>query len=131
MNEWQSQRDSIQARLPQRLMMIDIGGGTLDVSLLELRREGEGLVADIQGRSRYNELAGDDFDLQIAGLLLARYEAERPRVEDAQRDARRTLFYEMLLRAEEAKKQLFPGSRWQIPLGVWPHPRAGHLELHA
>jgi hypothetical protein len=117
---------------PQHLMMIDIGGGTLDVSLLELRHEDGVLVADIQGRSRYNELAGDDFDLQIAGLLLARYEhhhvarslsqagpgktsndsAHRTRsghpysVRDERREVRRNLYYELLLRAEEVKMRL-------------------------
>jgi len=106
-NQLQSEREISLNPRTQRLMLIDIGGGTLDVSYIQLSREGDELVADIQGRSRYNELAGDDFDLNIAGLLLSRYEDEFPRiVDDATRDARRILFYEMLLRAEEVKKRL-------------------------
>ena len=55
-------------------MVVDIGGGTLDVSLLKMRADKQRLLFDVVGRSRFNELAGDDFDLSIAGLLLHRWE---------------------------------------------------------
>lgn len=54
--------------------VVDIGGGTLDVSLVRLQRDKGRTLFDIIGQSRYNEIAGDDFDLNIAGLLLHRFE---------------------------------------------------------
>lgn len=105
--QWQRDLELSSIQVSRRIMMIDVGGGTTDVSLLELRKEGDTVIADIQGRSRYTELAGDDFDLNIAGLLLARFEAERGiSVEHETVDARRKLYYELLLRAEEAKQRL-------------------------
>jgi molecular chaperone DnaK len=90
----------------RRLVMIDIGGGTLDVSVLELSRDGPGLVADIVGRSRFNELAGDDFDLCIAGLLLARYEAERGSLNRLRDRVRAHVYNDLLNAAEKAKVEL-------------------------
>ena len=55
-------------------MIIDIGGGTQDVSLLKMSYQDGKLSFDILGQSRLNELAGDDFDFNIAGLLLYRWE---------------------------------------------------------
>jgi molecular chaperone DnaK len=90
-----------------RMMMIDIGGGTLDVSLMRLERRAETVVADIQGRSRFNELAGDDFDLNLAGFLLARFEEQCGSVQQGCTDHdRRQLFHEMLIQAEKAKQEL-------------------------
>ena len=54
--------------------VIDIGGGTLDVSLVRMHTSGGRTLFDVVGQSRYNEIAGDDFDLNIAGLLLHRFE---------------------------------------------------------
>ena len=66
--KWKGNKHSVH-------MVVDIGGGTLDVSLLHLSW-GEKIIFDVIGRSRFNELAGDDFDLSIAGLLLHRWESD-------------------------------------------------------
>jgi len=122
-------------------MVIDIGGGTLDVSLVQLAREGSRIVADVQGRSRYNELAGDDFDLAIAGLLLARYEAERAVSMDSfEREEREALCVDLLCRAEAVKQRLSialahrPRSGWggvKEPLTITqtPDKRAWRTEV--
>jgi molecular chaperone DnaK (HSP70) len=99
-------REALQGSRPKRLMMIDIGGGTLDVSLLRIQRLGAKLHVDIQGRSRFNELAGDDFDLRIAGLLLVRYEEARGSLHSQSFEASRQVFYELLREAEKAKISL-------------------------
>lgn len=92
----------------ERHIIIDIGGGTLDVSLVDLSYEGGRTVADIVGRSRYNELAGDDFDLVLAGLLLQRYEQDTGQaMEDLRRHPGWTdLCVDLLLRAGEAKEEI-------------------------
>jgi molecular chaperone DnaK len=128
------------------MMMIDIGGGTLDVSMLELSRKGGDLVADIQGTSRYAEMAGDDFDLNIAGLLLQRYEETHDRSFErfADKAGRRAFLTELLVAAEEVKKTLSstyaakpsPSDEWdrvraQFTIASTPHgePWDGHATL--
>jgi molecular chaperone DnaK (HSP70) len=98
------QRKSLHDLPAGKLMMVDIGGGTLDVALLEISRTPEGSVElDILGRSRYTEVAGDDFDLHLAAFLLARYEEEAGRpVEDSDPQCRQ--FFSELLGAAEAVK---------------------------
>ncbi|MFY9976100.1 MAG: Hsp70 family protein, partial [Chromatiaceae bacterium] len=67
--------DTIDDQSEQDLhAVIDIGGGTLDVSLVRMQKRGKRTIFDVVGQSRYNEIAGDDFDLNIAGILLHRFE---------------------------------------------------------
>jgi len=49
-------------------LVYDMGGGTLDVSLLNINLDKK--VVTIESTSRYNEVAGDDIDLEIAALIL-------------------------------------------------------------
>ncbi len=101
---------------PRRVMVIDIGGGTLDVSLVTLHREGGRAVFDVQGQSRLNTLAGDDFDLNIAGLLLKRFLDERKlQFQFLDRPSRIRLCSDLLLRAEEVKTRLSTILRGEKP----------------
>jgi molecular chaperone DnaK (HSP70) len=49
-------------------LVFDMGGGTLDVSILKTSVTPG--VIEILGTSRYNELAGNDIDLEIAALII-------------------------------------------------------------
>jgi hypothetical protein len=71
------------------------------------------LHADLLGRSRYNELGGDDIDLNLAGLLLERY-AERSATEldTIPPGEHRALCSELLYLAEKAKIDLCGQVRW-------------------
>lgn len=101
-------------------MVVDIGGGTLDVSFVELKVAGGRLVADVQGRSRYNELAGDDFDLAVAGLLLGRFQQDTGIGLDTQQRADRAhLCLQLLLRAEEVKRRLSLVLDARVPVAEW------------
>ncbi len=92
----------------QYIMMIDIGGGTFDVSIVQVIRNAEDtLDITLLGCSRYNEMAGDDFDLYIAAFLLNRMEQQRgfDYSELRHREAA-DLAAVTLYRAEEAKQKL-------------------------
>jgi molecular chaperone DnaK len=58
---------------PSTVLVFDMGGGTLDVSVIEysLRERSLSLLST----SRYNEVAGDDLDLELAALLLKQIRA--------------------------------------------------------
>ena len=59
---------------PQKIMVYDLGGGTFDVSIIEI---GEGVI-EVLATSGDNHLGGDDFDAAIATYLLEEFRrAER------------------------------------------------------
>jgi molecular chaperone DnaK len=66
-SQWDSEKDAFPG-VPKRanVLVFDMGGGTLDVSILNVNEREVNVVAT----SRYNEVAGNDFDLEIAALIL-------------------------------------------------------------
>ncbi len=55
----------------QTILVFDLGGGTFDVSLLEI---GEGVV-EVKATSGDNHLGGDDWDQQVVDLLVAKFKS--------------------------------------------------------
>jgi molecular chaperone DnaK len=64
----------ISLEQPQVILVFDMGGGTLDVSVVQTEPQGGELSLRILTRSRYTELAGNDFDLRMAAYLLNVFE---------------------------------------------------------
>jgi len=58
----------------QTILVFDFGGGTLDVSIIRVITSGSELCIDPIGRSRYNNLGGDDIDVELASFFLALWE---------------------------------------------------------
>ena len=56
----------------QKIMVFDLGGGTFDVSLLEI----SGGVFEVLATAGNNRLGGDDFDQRIINWILAQFKAE-------------------------------------------------------
>ncbi|PRW62781.1 molecular chaperone DnaK [Actinopolyspora mortivallis] len=56
----------------QRILVFDLGGGTFDVSLLEI---GEGVV-EVRATSGDNHLGGDDWDERIVEWLVDKFKAQ-------------------------------------------------------
>ncbi|MBQ4613217.1 MAG: molecular chaperone DnaK, partial [Clostridia bacterium] len=56
----------------QKIMVYDLGGGTFDVSIIEM---GDG-VQEVLATAGNNRLGGDDFDQKIVEWLLATFKAE-------------------------------------------------------
>ncbi|MDR0562896.1 MAG: Hsp70 family protein [Spirochaetaceae bacterium] len=60
----------------QKVMVFDIGGGTLDITLHEISRNEKNkelMQMDEIATNRYTRLGGDDFDLLIAQAMFERY----------------------------------------------------------
>ena len=92
----------------QTILVYDLGGGTFDVSILEL---GDG-VFEVKSTSGNNRLGGDDFDKRLTDYLVSEFKKENgidlsgdamamQRIEDA---------------AEKAKKDLSSATNAQISL---------------
>ena len=58
------------------ILIFDFGGGTLDVSIIHIEERGDSMYIDAIGRSRYNNLGGDDIDIDLATFFLACWELE-------------------------------------------------------
>jgi molecular chaperone DnaK len=58
-----------KGKTDQRILVFDLGGGTFDVSLLEI---GEGVV-EVKATSGDNHLGGDDWDQKIVDWLVERF----------------------------------------------------------
>ena len=68
-------RDSVESERPQTVLVFDFGGGTLDVSIIKVTVGNGGITIDPIGRSRYNNLGGDDIDTDLAAFLLATWQS--------------------------------------------------------
>lgn len=54
---------------PQKIMVYDLGGGTFDVSLIEI---GEGLI-EVLATAGDNHLGGDDFDQKLTDYIVEEF----------------------------------------------------------
>ncbi|MGK9387718.1 molecular chaperone DnaK [Bacillus sp. RK1064] len=107
----------------QTILVYDLGGGTFDVSILEL---GDG-VFEVRSTAGDNRLGGDDFDQVIIDHLVAEFKKENGI--DLSKD--KMALQRLKDAAEKAKKDLSGVSSTQISLPFITAGEAGplHLEL--
>ncbi|CAM3264991.1 molecular chaperone DnaK [Vagococcus fessus] len=108
----------------EKVLVFDLGGGTFDVSILEL---GDG-VFDVLSTAGDNNLGGDDFDNKIIDHLVAEFKKENGI--DLSQD--KMAVQRLKDAAEKAKKDLSGVSSTQISLPFITAGEAGplHLELN-
>ena len=92
----------------QKVMVYDLGGGTFDVSIIEI---GDGVI-EVLATNGDNHLGGDDFDERIVQHLLA--ECRREHRIDLRNDA--AAMQRFREAAEQAKKELSATESTQISL---------------
>lgn len=92
----------------QTILVYDLGGGTFDVSILEL---GDGLF-EVKSTSGNNHLGGDDFDKRIVDYLVSEFKKENS--VDLSKDA--MAMQRIKDAAEKAKKDLSGMTTTQISL---------------
>ena len=107
----------------QTILVYDLGGGTFDVSILEL---GDG-VFEVRSTAGDNRLGGDDFDQVIIDYLVAEFKKENGI--DLSKD--KMALQRLKDAAEKAKKDLSGVTSTQISLPFITAGEAGplHLEL--
>ena len=82
----------------QKVMVYDLGGGTFDVSIIEI---GDGVI-EVLATNGDNHLGGDDFDERIVSYMLS--ELQRQQHVDARKDP--AAMQRIREAAEQAKKEL-------------------------
>ena len=107
----------------QTILVYDLGGGTFDVSILEL---GDG-VFEVKATSGNNKLGGDDFDERIVNYLVDEFKKENKI--DLSKD--KMAMQRLKDAAEKAKKDLSGVTTTQISLPFLSQGEDGplHLEL--
>ncbi|MBC1248466.1 molecular chaperone DnaK [Listeria welshimeri] len=105
----------------QTILVFDLGGGTFDVSILEL---GDG-VFEVHSTAGDNELGGDDFDKKIIDYLVAEFKKDNG--VDLSQD--KMALQRLKDAAEKAKKDLSGVTSTQISLPFITAGEAGPLHL--
>lgn len=107
----------------QTILVYDLGGGTFDVSILEL---GDG-VFEVKATSGNNRLGGDDFDQKVIDYLVSEYKKESGI--DLSKD--KMALQRLKDAAEKAKKELSGVTSTQISLPFITADATGpkHLEM--
>ncbi|EJE1112519.1 molecular chaperone DnaK [Listeria monocytogenes] len=105
----------------QTILVFDLGGGTFDVSILEL---GDG-VFEVHSTAGDNELGGDDFDKKIIDYLVAEFKKDNGI--DLSQD--KMALQRLKDAAEKAKKDLSGVTSTQIYLPFITAGEAGPLHL--
>ena len=106
---------------PQKVMVYDLGGGTFDVSVIEI---GEGVIEAL-ATAGDNHLGGDDFDERITQWLLRRFKDEHK--VDLSRDF--AAMQRIRDAAEQAKKELSISDSSHIMLPYLAEHRGEQLHM--
>jgi molecular chaperone DnaK len=105
----------------QTILVFDLGGGTFDVSLLEI---GEGVV-EVKATSGDNHLGGDDWDARVVEWMIKRFKDNNNVDLGADKIARQRLQEA----AEKAKIELSSSSETTIHLPYITHGESGPLHF--
>lgn len=107
----------------QKIMVYDLGGGTFDVSVIEI---GDGVV-EVLATAGDNHLGGDDFDARVVEYLLKEFRKQEGI--DLSKD--RTAVQRIMEEAEKAKKELSSVMTVQINLPFITTDSSGpkHMDL--
>ncbi len=92
----------------QKIMVYDLGGGTFDVSIIEI---GDGVI-EVLATAGNNRLGGDDFDQKITDYMLSEFK----RMEGVDLSGDKMALQRLKEAAEKAKKELSSATTTNINL---------------
>ena len=92
----------------QKIMVYDLGGGTFDVSVIEI---GDGVI-EVLSTAGNNRLGGDDFDQKITDYMIAEFKKQ----EGVDLSADKMALQRLKEAAEKAKKELSSATTTNINL---------------
>ena len=112
----------------ERILVFDLGGGTFDVSLLEIGKDDDGFsTIQVQATNGDNHLGGDDWDQKIIDWLVG--EVKNKYGVDLSKD--KIALQRLKEAAEQAKKELSSATSTQISmqyLAMTPDGTPVHLD---
>ncbi len=96
----------------ERILVFDLGGGTFDVSLLEISKDEDGSAIQVVATAGDNRLGGDDWDQKVVDWLIQ--QVKNKDGVDLSKD--RIALQRLKEAAEQAKKELSSSSSANISL---------------
>ncbi len=90
-------RDTMGENGHQSILVFDFGGGTLDVSIIKAGIQSNAILIDAIGRSRYNNLGGDDIDLDLASFVFAFWHKTNAQIFDCLDDNTKKKIYKFFI----------------------------------
>ena len=107
----------------QKIMVYDLGGGTFDVSVIEI---GDGVI-EVLATAGNNRLGGDDFDKRVADYIIAQFKAK----EGVDLSNDKMALQRIREAAEKAKKELSSSTTTNINLPFITATNEGpkHLDM--
>lgn len=107
------------------ILVFDLGGGTFDVSLLEVSKDEEGSTIQVQATAGDNRLGGDDWDQRIVDWLVT--QVKNKDGVDLSKD--KIALQRLKEAAEQAKKELSSATSTNISLQYLSMTEYGPLHL--
>ncbi|MGF7100355.1 molecular chaperone DnaK [Lachnospiraceae bacterium PH5-48] len=105
----------------QKVMVLDLGGGTFDVSVIEI----DDGVIEVLATAGDNHLGGDDFDQRITDWLIEEFKATNN--VDLRKDP--MAYHRVKEAAENAKKELSTAERTNINLSYIAQTKSGPVHM--
>ncbi|GAA1488368.1 molecular chaperone DnaK [Brachybacterium sacelli] len=109
----------------EQILVFDLGGGTFDVSLLEVSKDDEGSTVQVQATAGDNRLGGDDWDQKVVDWLIS--QVKNKEGVDLSKD--RIALQRLKEAAEQAKKELSSSTSTSISLQYLSMTENGPLHL--
>ncbi|MGY5763703.1 molecular chaperone DnaK [Brachybacterium sp. DNPG3] len=109
----------------EQILVFDLGGGTFDVSLLEVSKDEDGSTIQVQATAGDNRLGGDDWDQKIVDWLIS--QVKNKDGVDLGKD--RIALQRLKEAAEQAKKELSSSTSTSISLQYLSMTENGPLHL--
>lgn len=108
---------------PQKILVYDLGGGTFDVSVIEIGDK----VIEVLATSGDNHLGGDDFDDRLVSYLVSEFK----RTEDVDISKDKMAMQRVREEAEKAKKELSSAATTNVnlPFIVTTKSGAKHMDI--
>ena len=94
----------------QKIMVYDLGGGTFDVSIIEI---GDGVI-EVLSTSGDNKLGGDDFDNKVCDYMVSEFK----KAEGVDLSTDKMAMQRLKEAAEKAKKELSSATTTNINLSL-------------
>ena len=114
-----------KGREDELILVFDLGGGTFDVSLLEVGKDDEFSTIQVRATAGDNRLGGDDWDERIVDYLATRFKETTGVDVSGDKIAKQRLKEA----AEQAKKELSTSSSTQIQLPYLSLTESGPANL--
>ncbi|WP_299305481.1 molecular chaperone DnaK [uncultured Brachybacterium sp.] len=109
----------------EQILVFDLGGGTFDVSLLEVSKDEEGSTIQVQATAGDNRLGGDDWDQKVVDWLVS--QVKNKDGVDLSKD--KIALQRLKEAAEQAKKELSASTSTSISLQYLSMTENGPLHL--